>query len=103
MKIRADLIGCVFTDGRRLFAGDDVPEDVQVADWLLEGNQTTQQEEPAEEESTEIVIDEDEDPAKPARADNKQTWFDYATEQGAIEDGATIEDYSKADLIELVG
>lgn len=103
MKIRHDFVGCVFVGGHRLFAGDDVPAGVQVADWLLETSWLGRQVDPAEGESTEIVIDEDEGPSKPARADNKQAWFDYAIEQGMIEDGATIEDYSKADLVELVG
>lgn len=105
MRIRKDFVGCVYAGWHRLFAGDVVPEGVRVADWLVEDG--SGDDAPAD-ESTEIVIDEDaqiggEDSDKPSRADNKQAWFDYALSKALIEENATIDDYSKADLIELVG
>lgn len=110
MKIREDFIGCVFVDGYRLFAGETVPSGSVVADWIT-GGSLVSRDEPVE--STEIPVTEDEsehddsevqEPVdKPARADSKAEWFTYAESVDAIEENATIDDYSKADLVELVG
>lgn len=126
MQIRKDFFGCVYADGHRLFAGDDVPASVSVAGWLLNNSGPIVGEphdllsnDPVVSttgnpvHSTEIIV-EDEDfgdeeqleidrISRPARAASKADWFTFAESQGAIEDGATIEDYSKADLVELVG
>lgn len=131
MKIRADFIGCVFVDGHRLFAGEEVPQGSRVASWITSTKQYEQDElnDPSSDDpavstptnpvgETEIVTGDDEEISgdnddtenpesesveKPTRADSKANWFAYADSVGAIKEGTTAEDYSKADLVELVG
>jgi hypothetical protein len=88
MRIRHDFGGHVYVGGHRLRPGDKVPAGAAVSDWLLDGGS-------AGSNSGE--------PQKPSRSATKTDWFNYAESVGVTEDGATIDDYTKDDLIDLVG
>lgn len=94
MNIRNDLQGCVITGSYVLFPGDPVPEGLVISESHLSAGTATVAPQASEEKEASIE--------KPSRADNKAAWFTFAEQAGLIEHGATISDYSKADLIDLV-
>lgn len=93
MRIRSDLRGCVIVGSHILHPGDAVPDGLAISGSLLDATAETAPQAPREEGAA----------VKPSRADNKAAWFAFAEQAGLVEDGAAISDYSKADLIELVG